>query len=438
MSRILIVARSEFLTLVRTKAFIIGILMMPVIVGLSIVFQIFAATHTDTADHTLAVVDRTGALYDDLATAADEHNAHGVSNGARTGPRFLLTRVDPSGQSPAELEATLSDRVRRHELFAFVEIPARVLASSAGANDKDGDDEQLAYYTETPSYTALSDWIRDAVGAAVTSRRLKAANVDPDLVKTLTRPTRVTTLGLVQRNADGTISEAKKTDALQTFVVPFALVYLLFLSVMASAPQLLTAVIEEKLSRISEVLISSITPFQLMVGKLVGVASVSALLAFVYLAGGVYVLASTGHISAIQPALLGWFAVFLLCAVLMFGSVFVAIGSACSDIKDSQSMMQPIMILLVLPLIAAPVILRAPGSTIAVVASLIPTATPFLMLLRLAMTPPPPLWQTWLSVGLTLGTAFACVWAAGRIFRIGLLMQGKPPNLPELLRWIRQ
>jgi ABC-type Na+ efflux pump permease subunit len=122
----------------------------------------------------------------------------------------------------------------------------------------------------------------------------------------------------------------------------------------------------------------------------------------------------------------------------MFGSVFVAIGSACSDIKDSQSMMQPIMILLVLPLIAAPVILRAPGSTIAVVASLIPTATPFLMLLRLAMTPPPPLWQTWLSVGLTLGTAFACVWAAGRIFRIGLLMQGKPPNLPELLRWIRQ
>jgi ABC-2 type transport system permease protein len=434
MSRMLIVARTEFLTLVRTKAFIIGILAMPVIVGLSIVFQIFAATHADTSDHTLAVVDRTGALYDTLAAAADEHNASGVSNGKRTGPRFLLTRVDAAGRSPAELEATLSDRVRRRELFGFVEIPANVLASPAGASD----DEQLAYYTETPSYTALSDWIRDAVGAAVTARRLKAANVDPDLVKTLTRPTRVTTLGLVQRNADGTISEAKRTDALQTFVVPFALVYLLFLSVMASAPQLLTAVIEEKLSRISEVLISSITPFQLMVGKLIGVASVSALLALVYLVGGVYVLASTGHLSAIQPALIGWFAVFLLCAVLMFGSVFVAIGSACSDIKDSQSMMQPIMILLVLPLIAAPVVLRAPGSTIAVVASLIPTATPFLMLLRLAMTPPPPLWQACLSVALTLGTAVVFVWAAGRIFRVGLLMQGKPPNLPELLRWIRQ
>jgi ABC-2 type transport system permease protein len=436
MSRTLIVARTEFLTLVRTKAFIIGILMMPVFVGLSIVFQIFAATHADTGDHALAVVDRTGALYDALAAAADEYNARGVSNdGTRTGPRFLLSKVDPAGGTPAELEATLSDRVRRHDLFAFVDIPAGVLASSAGAN---ADEEQLAYYTETPSYSALPNWIRDTVGAAVTSRRLKAADVDPDLVKMLTRPTRVTTLGLVQRNADGTITEAKKTDALQTFVVPFAMVYLLFLSVMASAPQLLTAVIEEKLSRISEVLIASVTPFQLMVGKLIGVASVCALLAVIYLAGGVYVLLSTGHASAIQPALLGWFAVFLLCAVLMYGSVFIAIGSACSDIKDSQSMMQPIIILLVLPLIAAPVILQAPGSTIAVAISLIPTATRFIMLLRLAMTPPPPLWQAWLSVGLTLGTAFLCVWGAGRIFRIGLLMQGKPPNLPELLRWIRR
>jgi ABC-2 type transport system permease protein len=435
MSRVLIVARTEFLTLVRTKAFIIGLLMVPVFVLLSIAFQLFAARHADTGDHALAVVDRTGVLYDTLAAAAEDHNAQGVSStGTRTGPRFLLSRVDPDDVPPAELAARLSDRVRRHELFAFVEIPAGVLAASAS----DDAAEQLDYYTETPSYSALPDWIRETVGPAVTSRRLKTASVDPDLVKALTRPTRVTTLGLVQRNADGSISEAKKTDALQTFVVPFAMVYLLFLSVMASAPQLLTAIIEEKLSRISEVLIASITPFQLMVGKLVGVASVCALLAILYLAGGVYVLLSTGHFSAIQPALLGWFAVFLLCAVLMYGSVFIAIGSACSDIKDSQSMMQPIIIVLVLPLIAAPVILQAPGSTLAVVLSLIPTATPFLMLLRLAMTPPPPLWQAWLSVGLTLGTALFCVWAAGRIFRIGLLMQGKPPNLPELLRWIRR
>ena len=101
-------------------------------------------------------------------------------------------------------------------------------------------------------------------------------------------------------------------------------------------------------------------------------------------------------------------------------------------------MMQPVMIFLMLPLLAAPVILRAPHSTLSVVMSLIPAWSPFLMLMRLAMTPPPPAWQVALSLALTAITTGVVVWAAGRIFRIGLLMQGKPPNLPELLRWIRQ
>jgi ABC-type Na+ efflux pump permease subunit len=96
------------------------------------------------------------------------------------------------------------------------------------------------------------------------------------------------------------------------------------------------------------------------------------------------------------------------------------------------------MILLTLPLLKSAVVLRAPSSTVAVAASLFPTATPFLMLVRLALTPPPPMWQLVLSIVLTVGTAAVLVWAAGRIFRVGLLMQGKPPNLPELLRWIRQ
>jgi ABC-2 type transport system permease protein len=129
--------------------------------------------------------------------------------------------------------------------------------------------------------------------------------------------------------------------------------------------------------------------------------------------------------------------VFLVCAVLMFGSVFLAVGAASSDLKDAQSMMQPAMFLLLIPIFLAIVVIRAPASPISVVASMIPTATPFLMLVRLSLTPPPPAWQVWLSLVLTIATAGVFVWAAGKIFRIGLLMQGKPPNLPELMKWIR-
>jgi ABC-type Na+ efflux pump permease subunit len=100
-------------------------------------------------------------------------------------------------------------------------------------------------------------------------------------------------------------------------------------------------------------------------------------------------------------------------------------------------MMQPVMLFLLLPMFFAVIVLRQPSSTVSVVASLWPTASPFLMLIRLAMTPPPPVWQVALSVVLSFGTTALFVWAAGKIFRVGLLMQGKPPNLPELMRWIR-
>ena len=123
---------------------------------------------------------------------------------------------------------------------------------------------------------------------------------------------------------------------------------------------------------------------------------------------------------------------------LLFGSIFLALSSACSDLKDAQSMLQPAMMLVIVAYMASFLVIRAPDSGIAVGLSFVPTVTPFAMLLRLALPPGPPLWQAWLSVAILLATTFGVVWAAGRIFRVGLLMQGKAPNLPELLRWIRR
>jgi ABC-2 type transport system permease protein len=432
MSRILVVATTEFLTLVRTKAFIIGLLMMPAIVGLSIVFQIFAARQSDVDDHHFAVIDHTGVLYDALASAAEEHNAKAIVDGVRKGPRFLPERV-PDQPGASDVSAVvLSDRVRHKSLFAFVDIPATVLDTTRT------DADQISYYTETPSYTALPQWLDATLEHEITAKRFQSSSIDPGAVSRLTRPANLSTLGLFEQRSDGTIVEARKVNQLQTFLLPFALMYLLFIALMTTAPQLLTAVVEEKMSRISEVLISSISPMQLLAGKLLGVSAISVLLALVYLGGGIYLSVTSGQFDLIRAPLVAWFLLYLLCAVLIYGSVFIAIGAMCSDLKDSQAMMQPIMILLTLPLLMSAVVLRAPSSTVAVAASLFPTATPFLMLVRLALTPPPPMWQLVLSIVLTVGTAIALVWAAGRIFRVGLLMQGKPPNLPELLRWIRQ
>jgi ABC-2 type transport system permease protein len=428
-TRSLIIAKSEFLALVQTKFFIIGVLMMPVMVGASVGFQVFAETRVDRVERRYAVIDHTGTLYEPLAAAATTRNDEMGAGDTQKGPHLVPQRVDLASRPVDDVRLELSNRVKSKDLFAFVEIPARVFDAEAA--------ESIGYYTDTPSYDTLPNWLQTTLGRQVNERRLQDAGIDAKVVEKLNRRTEVSRLGLVERGADGGVAQAKRVDRLVTFILPFGLMYLLFISVMAGAPQLLNAVMEEKMSKISEVLIASVTPTQLMMGKLLGTAGLSALLAIIYLFGGVYALLSTGRLELLDPALIAWFLLFLVCAVLTFGSVFLSIGAASSDIKDAQGMMQPVIILLVLPMIASPVVLRAPDSAVAIGASLFPTSAPFIMLVRLAMTPGPPLWQVALSVAIMLATAWLFVWAAGRIFRVGLLMQGKSPTLAEMIRWIR-
>lgn len=415
MNKILIVAQSEFATLVRTKAFIISIVLMPVIIGASIVLMKATEDAEDLKERRFAYVDHSGIVGPALAAA--KH------------PQFIPIEVKPEGRSAEQLQSELSDRVRREELFAFVIVPADIVNPDSTA--------QVRYHSNHPSYESLPRWIRMAVDRAVEHERLRAAGIDPSAVARLTRAIGFEELGLLERDAQGQVKEAKQVDPIRSMVLPGVFLLLMYMSVMSSAPQLLNSVIEEKMSRISEVLVASVTPFELMMGKLIGSASVSVLLALIYVAGGLAVAARHGYASVVTPGMLATFALFLLLAVFIFGSIFVAIGAACTDLKDSQNMMTPVMLLVMFPMFTWAAVLRAPDSTLAVVLSLIPTAAPFLMMLRIALQPGPPAWQVALSVALMLLTTVGAVWAAGRIFRTGLLMQGKSATIPEMIRWVR-
>lgn len=426
MNKTLIVATCEFSTLVRTKAFVITLILMPVLMAASIGLSRAARDATDTNTRRFAYVDRSGVIAPALEAAAAARNTGANESGQ---PRYEPVAVDPAGKSDDQLQLELSDRVRSKEFYAFVEIPAGIV-------DPD-QPEEVRYYSNAPSYLALPEWLRTTIGAVVISHRFQAASVDPRIVERLTRPTPVNTLGLLRRDASGEVKPPEKVDQRMAAGVPAAMLVLMYLIVMASAPQLLNTVIEEKMSRISEVLIGSVSPFELMMGKLMGCVGVSLLLAAVYLAGAYGVAAYWGMQEAITPTMAVWFLLFLTMAVLMFGSIFIAVGAACSDLKDSQSMMMPVMMLIMFPVFTFAFVLRAPDGNLALGLSLFPTAAPFLMLIRIALQPGPPVWQILLSVAIMAFTTFATVWAAGRIFRTGILMQGKSPTLGEMIRWVR-
>jgi len=430
MRRVFTIAQTEFLALVRTKFFIIGIVAMPVLMGGLFAFMGYAGKQVDHKDRTFAVVDRTGALFEPVEAAALANNAEVAATGASTGPKVFPTRIDPGAKTDEELTVELSDRVRKEEIFAFVLLPAELMDPDSKL--------PILYYSQNTSYERLSDWLRTTLRDAIQEVRFSRAGVDRTLVSKLSARADFSTFSLVEKRADGTVSAAREVDEIEQFGIPFFFLILMFMAVMTTAQHLINTIIEEKMSKISEVLLGSVTPFQLMAGKLLGIVSVSFLLSFVYLGGGVYALLQMGRPDLINPVLVGWFLLFLVCAALMFGSVFQALSSACSDLKDAQSMLQPAMMILIASYVVSVLVIRAPDSTMATVLSMIPMVAPFAMMIRLTMPPGPPMWEVLLGLSILAASTVVVVWAAGRIFRVGLLMQGKPPNLPELLRWVRR
>jgi ABC-2 type transport system permease protein len=427
-NKTLIVALSEFTTLTRSKAFLIGILLMPVFMGIALGVQKFTRNATDVNERRFVVIDRTGVLYPAVAAAAEEWNRGAVATGVQLAPRFVPSAA-MFPEKDVQARAELSDRVRKDEIYAFVEIPREALDPASSGT--------IRYHSNHPSYRTLPSWISNVINREILNQRFREAAIDRALVTRLTKRTELEELGLLQRDGGGQIRAAVAVDKIRTMAIPVGMMMILLFSVMSGAPQLLNSVIEEKMSRISEVLIGSVTPFELMMGKLIGSVAVSLLLAAVYISGGAAVANYMGYGDALHLSDVGWLLLFLTMASFMFGSIFITIGAACSDLKDAQGMMTPAMLIMMLPWMTWFAILNAPDSSMSLGLSLFPTAAPFLMLLRIMIPPGPPAWQILLAVVICGATTVAAVYAAGKIFRTGLLMQGKAATFGEMWKWVR-
>jgi ABC-2 type transport system permease protein len=260
--------------------------------------------------------------------------------------------------------------------------------------------------------------------------------LDEEKVKSFFKWTPVQGLGLVSMDKEGKVKDARAIDRMQTLGIPLILVLLMFIMIMMGAMPLVNSVLEEKTQRISEIMLGSARPFELMLGKLLGNLGVSFTAALVYIVGGFVVSHYMGASDIVPFHLLPWFFVYMVAAIFMTGAMGMAIGAACNDAKEVQSLMMPVMLPVMLPMFVLFPVLKEPTSAFATWLSFFPPCTPMLMLLRQASPAGIPGWQPWVGlIGVLLFTVIY-VWAAGRIFRIGLLSQGKPPKIRNLLRWI--
>ncbi|HEV2970152.1 MAG TPA: ABC transporter permease [Pirellulales bacterium] len=468
MRKIAIIARREYQALVRTKAFIISLVIMPVFMFGGIFLQKYLSGRIDIGEKKVIVLDGTDRLFAPLSAMARLRNETEVvdkETGRATRPTITLEQ-GPAGPVTDATRLGLSERIHRNEIFAFVEIDAdalkpaansllmKMLAASAANNqatpsgadappkgskaklDSPDRPAPVRVFMESIAYNEVGQWLTRAVNQVAFALRLQDAGLNPAVVAGAVSPVNVEELGLYSRDASGQIHKGDGGERGLSLFLPFGLMMLLFLSVMVAGQPMISSVLEEKQQRIAEVLLGSASPFQIMMGKLVGNVGVALTIVALYMTGGYFMAAHYGYADLLPMRLVGWFIAFDILACMLYGAIFIAIGAACTEIKETQSLLTPVMLLIVSPLMVWFTIVQEPQSSFAVWTSLFPPATPMLMLLRMAASPMVPWWQPVLGIVLVLAATIAAVFAAGRVFRIGLLIQGKSPKLRELMSWI--
>jgi len=443
MKKVLEVARREFVATVFTKAFIIGLLVLPVTIALFTVIgpRLFGG-RAFVVEGELAVIDATGDVLPELRA--------GLSEGNETADVFeAIRRMRAEASSGAVAEALASkpnlklvelppdadlDEAKRWLLARTPEVRRLALAVIHDNAVRPGADESslgsFDLYVPAGQDQRAEIAVQQVLREAIIAARMRDAGLDRARINELTTIPRV-------RSVTVTDEAERATVGGLNVMLPFAFMFLLIISVMGSGQALLTTVIEEKSSRVIEVLLSAVSPMQLMAGKLLGHMAVSLLAMSLYVGLGVLLLTSFSLMSLLDPSLIVYLLVFFLIGFFTIGSLMMASGAAVNDMREAQSLMTPLMLILMLPWFLWIPIARDPSSTLAVVASLTPPINTFAMLMRMGSTEPPPTWQVWLSIAIGIAGVFAAVWFAAKVFRIGILMYGKPPNLKTLVRWVR-
>ncbi|MEJ5208284.1 ABC transporter permease [Denitratimonas sp. CY0512] len=447
------IARREFLATVMTKGFLIGLLVMPLMIAaLIVVMPFLLKEQSPRIEGSVAIHDPTGQVLERarehlspqafaqrrvemqrrldsvlpdamrglVASGGEDAMQAAMEQALGAVPTLTLDALD----SAAALE-TAKEALRESDTaLAVVAIaPDAVTAGEDGLGTYD-------LFVRKKLDDRLIDELRDALATSIVDARLAARDLDAREVRQLVR---------VPRATPRTIGEEgeKSANEIASRLLPMAFMALILIAVMTGGQQLMTSTIEEKSSRVVEVLLSAVSPTELMAGKILGQMGVATLMLALYGGLGVLALVSFAATGLLDPWLLFYLAVFFLIAFVVLAAMMAAIGAAVNELREAQTLLTPVMLVVMLPMMLWMPISRDPNSTFATVLSLLPPVNPFVMMLRLGSSTPPPTWQVWLSIGIGVASMAAAVWFAGKVFRIGLLMHGKPPSFATLLRWVR-
>lgn len=443
--RIWMIAARDVKATLTNKGFLIGLIMMPamILLGVTVVPRVLGAITGPQVTGDIAVIDASGRLLDDLRAALDPQAI--AARRGRALAQSLGTAPPPFGglaprltvqelAAGADLEAGKRWLLQQPQAAAAVHhLALAVIPADAVNPDSKAGYGTYHLYVAKGLANDTQMAIQSAVREALVATRMKIQGIDRAGVE------RMQDVAPPQVAVVAPEGEPSAQPLLRPWL-PFICAVLLFITSMAGGQGLMMSMIEEKSSRVVEVLLAAVSPLELMAGKLLAQLSIGLLMLTVYVGLGLLALAQAAAVGAISPWLVADLAVMFLLAYLTFGALMLTIGAAVSSVADAQSLLGPVMMLLVIPFVLDEFIgflPNAANSPWVVALSFVPPVNSFIMLARLASDAPPPFWQVPVTVALGLMFAAAVLWFAAKVFKIGLLMHGKPPSFATLLRWAR-
>ena len=448
MNKLLAIIKREYVQRVRSRMFVLMTVLGPVVISLFALAPALIFSIKTGGAAKVAVVDQTGRTYaglydsvreegegpDSTASPNEERSANdnprerfqAIRNQAKEIPE--LQEVAIGGRSLNEIRAELDRRVGAKELDGYLILPSDLLIK--------GDAEFVTRNTGDLSTRRL---LQRALSRAVSQQRLLEANINAKTVEALSKPIDLEASKIGE--PDGT------RDSGGAFVLVFGVSFVMYLTILLYGQVILGAVIEEKETRIAEILFSSAKPFTIMMGKLAGVFLVALTqltiwgLAFVaFTLYGVEVFAARGtpmHVPSIPASQFIYFALFFLMGYFIYSTIYALVGSMVTNAQEGGQLAMPIVLILVIGFYLFFPVSRSPDSAFAFWISLVPFFSPITMPVRI-VAQTPPFWEIALSLLIGFGTVTLLTWVAGRIYRVGMLMSGKKASLPEVVRWVRQ
>jgi ABC-2 type transport system permease protein len=424
-----VIAKREYLQRAKTKAFWITTLILPLFVTAISTLPALLLSKSK-ASQKIVVVDETGKVGSALVAKMNSGELEKPQPGRS---REQMVSFDAETEPPAAdrttQRAALDKRVMDKEVDAWVWVGPGVFQ-----------DKPVEYHARSVSNVFTQQALRDEISTVVRQARFRDAGIDPARVDELSRSVKLETQKV---SASGSRAEAGMGAALLAIV----LFFILYISIIMWGQQVMQGVLEEKSSRVIEVVISCVTPFELMMGKLLGICLLGLTQLAVWLAT-VLVVTTPGLVAAmmvlpagvslptLSPVMLINFVLLFILGFLAYATLYAGIGASFNNLQEAQQAAGLAMMFVIIPVMVMYPVINDPNSRMATVLSLIPMFTPLLMPLRIAIDMPP-LWQLALAYALTIGFVIGMVWICARIYRVGILMYGKKPTFAEIWKWTR-